>query len=481
MLPSLQFETNATTALHLTIYDHGTAVIHEQRQVQLNAGISHLQFADVAALLDPASVLLRTPEDAAVRLLEQDFLYDLGSRDAMLKRSIGAQVRVTLTDGTQLVGVLRSRRQPAPSPNPLAGRSVFAPPDIDNHIAVEQEDGQLVVVPVERLQDLRFPTTPTPLVTTPTLRWLLHCAAGGTVPMELTYRTNGLNWSAHYNLLLAPGERTLDLHGWLELHNHSGARFADARLQLAAAARRTTGQSARGGWQPPSNGRGDETRRALPAPNAKAEGEDLHLYTLEHPVTLERDQTRQVHWFAAAGIAAQVFFLLGAEGSFPGYDDQPSVERAPTNAEIVDVHRVLVFSLPSVLPSGRITVYQQQGEGGVLLLNEGRIQHTAPDEPLRITLGKAAGLTAARTQRDFRPLSRILLEETYELRITNTRVAEPVDVYLHETLYRWRDWEILSASHEYTQINSSTIEFCVSVGAGETAIVEYTVRYILPG
>lgn len=480
MLPSAEPVLHSPTALHLTLYDQGAAVVHEQRRVQLDAGISYLHFGDVAALLDPTSVLLRAPEDAAVRLLEQDFLYDLGSRDAMLKRSIGAQVRVTLTDGTQLVGVLRSRRQPAPSPNPLAGRSIFAPPDIDNHIAVEQADGQLVVVPVERLQDLRFPTTPTPLVTTPTLRWLLHCAAGGIVPMELTYRTNGLNWAAHYNLLLAEGERTLDLRGWLELHNHSGTRFADARLQLAAA-QRPIGQAAHTGWQPPSNGRGDETRRVLPAPGSKMESEDVLIYALDHPVTLERDQTRQVHWFAASGIAAQMYFLLGAESGFSGYDDQPSLDRSPSNAEIADVHRVLVFAVPSVLPSGRITVYQQRGEGGVLLLSEGRIPHSAVDEPLRITLGKAAGLTAARTQKDFRPLSRILLEETYELRITNTRVAEPVDIYLHETLYRWRDWEILSASHDYMQINSSTIEFRVTVGVGETVSVEYTVRYVLPG
>jgi len=55
-----------------------------------------------------------------------------------------------------------------------------------------------------------------------------------------------------------------------------------------------------------------------------------------------------------------------------------------------------------------------------------------------------------------------------------------VVVRVVEYLFRWSEWKILSSSHDYTKMDSSTIEFRVTVPAeGETTLT-YGVRYIWP-
>ena len=49
-----------------------------------------------------------------------------------------------------------------------------------------------------------------------------------------------------------------------------------------------------------------------------------------------------------------------------------------------------------------------------------------------------------------------------------------------EHLFRWSNWEILSASMDYEQLDSNTIEFRPQVEAGGEAVIKYTVRYTWP-
>jgi hypothetical protein len=131
------------------------------------------------------------------------------------------------------------------------------------------------------------------------------------------------------------------------------------------------------------------------------------------------------------------------------------------------------------LPAGMIRVYQEAG--ALLMTAENRIDHTPESEKLRLSLGRAMELSGKRTQKEFRPLSRVLCEETYEIRLRNRRSERGVRVHVPERLFRWNDWEILSASHEYTQMDATSIEFKVEVPSLGETVIHYIVRYIWPG
>ena len=74
-----------------------------------------------------------------------------------------------------------------------------------------------------------------------------------------------------------------------------------------------------------------------------------------------------------------------------------------------------------------------------------------------------------------------MLEETYEIHLRNRKENEAVEIRVPEHLFRWSNWEIVSASMDYTQFDSNTIEFRPT-GRRRTAktVITYTVRYTFP-
>ena len=49
-----------------------------------------------------------------------------------------------------------------------------------------------------------------------------------------------------------------------------------------------------------------------------------------------------------------------------------------------------------------------------------------------------------------------------------------------EHLFRWTDWQIVRANADYSEMDSSTIEFRVRVPAEGETTVRYTVLYTWP-
>ena len=82
-----------------------------------------------------------------------------------------------------------------------------------------------------------------------------------------------------------------------------------------------------------------------------------------------------------------------------------------------------------------------------------------------------------RRQTNFQYLGAKVLEETYEIKLRNRKDDQTVEVRVPERLLRWSQWEIVSASDEFTKLDSATIEFRVGVKPGEERTITYTVRY----
>ena len=87
---------------------------------------------------------------------------------------------------------------------------------------------------------------------------------------------------------------------------------------------------------------------------------------------------------------------------------------------------------------------------------------------------------AERTLVDFQIVERSVVQETYEIRLRNRKDDETVEIRVPERLFRWSNWEILDSTHEYTQLDSSSIEFRPQVAPGEEVVIRYTVRYTWP-
>lgn len=446
----------------LTIYNQGTALVQDRRTYTLAEGLNVLNFTDVAASIDPTSVQVRSLTDPdGTQVLEQSYLYDLVGSSALFQRYLDEQIEVVAEDGTLFSGQL------------LSGRG--------GEIILRADDGQVILLGLDNLRDVRFPNLPGGLITRPTLRWLLQSAAGGSQQLELTYLAGGMNWSADYVVLLAADNRSLDLNGWVTLTNTSGASYTDALVKLVA------GDVAR----LPELGARLEMDMVMPtlapaaAQVAQREFFEYQLYEIQRPVTVADNETKQVEFVTGANVPATTFYVYDASTPFFG-GGQPIADQYYGQTGVTSVQTYLEFTtdaengLGADLPAGRIRVYQEDIDGAALLIGENRIDHTPQGEDVRIYLGNAFDLVGERIQTRFNLLATNILEESYEIRLRNRKDDQTVEIRVPENLFRWSNWEILESSMPYTQLNANTIEFRAEVPPGGETVITYTVRYTWP-
>jgi len=206
---------DARTAVALTVYSgQDLAVVRDARTVDLGTGERTVRFDDVAATLDPRSVVLRPTEDpGTLAVLEQSYLFDLGSPQALVQRWVGRGVELVDTDQR-----LRTRITEATLLS-TEGGNVYR---IGDRIAVGHPGW------------LFLPPTDDEVFTRPTLRWRVANSGAPQRTLETLYAITGLSWSADYTIVLGADETRADVSALAALTNQSGTRYDDAALVLIA-------------------------------------------------------------------------------------------------------------------------------------------------------------------------------------------------------------------------------------------------------
>lgn len=449
--------------LSLTVYNQGTALVRERRQFDLVAGINEIAFSDVAAQVDPTSVLFRSLTDPdGTWVLEQNYQYDLVGSSALLEKYIEQQIRVVTQDGTAYEGRL------------LSGRG---------DIILEGADGQVTVVAIANVREFTFPDLPEGLIARPTLVWRLQATEAGTHDVEVTYLTGGISWQADYVLLLSSDEQSLDLDGWVTVTNNSGTTYTDALLKLIAGDLQRL----------PTPGLAAEDMMFAAAPTAtpqqveQREFFEYHLYQIPRLVTLRDHEIKQIQFVSASGVPADRFFVydgLQCQDYYwycypAGYPQTDPSYGVASNPKVMVMVEFDTEEVEADLPQGRVRVYQEDVDGAALLIGEDTIDHTPRGENVRLYVGDAFDIVGERIQTDFRLPSDHSLEEEYEITLNNHK-DEDVEVRVVEHLFRWSEWDIVHSSADYIQLDSSTVEFRVHVPANGETTLHYTVRYTWP-
>src|SRR5437879_11923248 len=193
----------------VTIYNGNLGLVKDLRETRLPAGQSEVQFMDVAALIDPTTVHLKSLTDAlGLKILEQNYEYDLLTSQKLMEKYVGRKVRLYQSDGADHDATLLSTNGP-----------VF---EINGQIHMGHY-GRLVL-----------PSLPENLVAKPTLVWLLENQTPRPQRVEASYLTSGITWKADYVMVLNAADTLSDLTGWVTIDNQSGATYKDAALKLVA-------------------------------------------------------------------------------------------------------------------------------------------------------------------------------------------------------------------------------------------------------
>lgn len=442
---------DARTALALTIYSgQDLAIVQETRAVALAAGAQALRFDDVAPQIDPRTVALGAL--AGVTVVEQSFRWDLPTSQALLARWVGREVELVETDDRMRTRVTPATLLSLDGPTlRLGDRIAIAPP------------GSLRLPPFGGDE----------VFTRPTLRWQLDVARAVDGPLQVSYATGGLGWSADYVALLDAAQTKADLTAWITLRNDGGTAFENARVALVAGdvhradqpERATMGMVAR-----------DMALAAAPAPKMVTETgfTEYHHYALERPTSVAPGETKQVELFAARSVGvAKRYETTGAPHWLRG-PQRDQGKDVPVRV-FLDVANTQKNALGRTLPGGVVRFYAPTAGGAPALVGEDRIAHTPEGKTLELQVGDAFDVTATRTQTDFRLVSQEpwQAESAYEVTLRNQR-EDAVTVRVREPMFG--QWEVLSSSLPSKKLDATTVAFDVPVPAGGEATLTWRVR-----
>ena len=460
----------------------GFGVIRDTRTIDLNEGVNHVRFTDVAQFIDPTTVSLAdltAQGDAVVQVVEQKFQFDLVSPQKLLDKYIDQRITVNLNlgDGQREVveGVLLSSSQ--------------------NKLVLNTDTGLRIVA---AHSDLQLGPLPDGLITKPTLQWQLHAPADGQRTVRTAYQTDGITWRSDYNLVLNHNDTRADLGAWVTIMNLTGASYEDAKLKLIAG---DVQRFKRAQHQMSSRRSGRELAAMASTDAAGFEEKsffEYHLYTLPRRTTIDQNSTQQIALFPTVrdfGVE-KVLVYYGLPQAGHWFFPSPRTDRdlGQQSNKKVDVYirfdnrKENKLGIP--LPKGKIRVYKLDDEGtadatkhpgagaGALeFIGEDLIDHTAKNEQVLIKIGKAFDVTGERVQTDFKVDVRAhWMTETIRIKVSNAK-NKPQKVIVRENLYRWVNWTLVNKSHEYKKIDSRTIHFEIEVPAESESAVEYTVRY----
>jgi hypothetical protein len=318
-----------------------------------------------------------------------------------------------------------------------------------------------------------LPSLPPDLVPSPRLEVDLESASAGSQEIELAYLAEGLSWTADYVLVVAADEKIADLSGWVTVDNRTGADFENAGLQLMAGQLNRVAPPHVMQVRKTMAMREEAAMDASAAPGFAQEGvSEYHLYTLDRPVTLGDQESRQLALFDAAGVP--VTRKLTLEGQEWWYRSQhgPLAENRRV-AVVLEVPNTEKGNLGRPLPAGTVRVYQRDRSGAAQIAGEAAISHTPKDETLRLSIGEAFDVVADQKQTEYRSLSPRQSESAYEISLRN-RKDEDVVVTVREPV--GGDWRVLDSSHPARKADARTIEFDVPVPAGKEVKLTYRVR-----
>jgi hypothetical protein len=441
----LAITREAQRDLMVTIYNGNLGLVKDTREVRLPPGMPEVQFADVAALIDPTSVHLRSLTDpAGLRILEQNYEYDLLSSQKLLEKYVGRKVRLYQGNGSFLEATLLSTNGP-----------VF---DINGQIHMGHH-GQVVL-----------PALPENLVSRPTLMWLVRNGTAASQRIEASYLTGGITWKADYVVVLNAADDRADLTGWVTIDNRSGATYREAALKLVAG--------------DVNRARDERTRQAMelaakPATAGAASRDfasegffEYHLYTLDGRTTIKDNQTKQLTLMAAAGVPVRKeLAFFGARDYYrTQYGTPVSNQKVSVFVELVNAR---AHNLGIPLPKGKMRVYKADRSGSQQLVGEDWIDHTPKDERIRIKMGEAFDVVGERTQRDWRRIGGSVYEVEWEISLRNHK-KEDVVVSVIEPVPG--DWEVLRETQAHEKVEAHTLRYRVPVPAEGAAKLTYRVR-----
>lgn len=433
--------------LSLTIYNENLALVEHVRPVDVPAGQQRIEFKGVSAQILSQTVSFAGP---GLTLIEQNFDYDLLTPAKLMEKAIGREVQIVRTNP----GTGAETREKAQVLS-TAGGVVLK---IGDRIEVLREDG----IPARVI----FDEVPPNLRASPTLSVLAQAEQRVASDVTLSYLSRGLGWNADYVAVFDEDAGKVNIQGWITLRNTSGTTFSNANVQLVAGDINIVGNEAQW-WQAYNARRNASVRRGGNETSQRQQLADYYVYPIAHTTTIADQQTKQLSFLSAEGVAAD----KGYEKTFYSFT---SLDR-PESAEVrVRFKNSQASGLGDQLPSGVVRVYARDARGQPQFVGEDIVGHTSAGSELAIKIGDAFDVTIQPTLMSSTRSARGATDYAMSYLVRNAR-ATPVTVTIRQDNL-WRFNEVRDESLSGRRTDADSFAWDVPVPANGEAQLTFTIR-----
>jgi hypothetical protein len=433
----------------VTIYNSNIGLVKDTRLIEFKPGVHELKFMDVAAKIDPTTVHIKSLVNGlSLRVLEQNYEYDLLSPQKLLDKFVGQKVQLAPINP-------ETKREEIVEATLLStqGGNIF---QIGDKISIGHP-GRLLLSKI-----------PENLIPQPTLVWTLENKLSKPQRLEASYLTSGINWKADYVAVLNKSDTLTDLTGWVTIDNRSGATYQNALLKLVAGdINRVQGEM-----------RMDYGRPMAAAKEASPQFKEesffeYHLYTLDRRTTIKDNQTKQMTLLDANQVPVKKLFIFTGSPQYYYYPVNQGTQKQKIGV-FLELENTKKNHLGMPLPKGTVRVYKGDQDGSLQFLGEDRIDHTPRDEKFKIKIGEAFDVAGERIQTDYKRLGSNLFEVAFEVSLRNHK-KEDIQVLVEEPIPG--DWEMLSNTHPFEKMSAHLMRFEVPVPKDKEAKVRYRIRF----
>lgn len=426
--------------LAITIYNQGLAQVRDRRRLTLPAGRSRVHFGGVAAQIQPSTALFEAP---GLRLIEQNFDYDLLTPAKLLSKAVGQTVRIYRTHPTTGEDTIEQAMVLA-----AEGGAVLKIGDRIEILSAAGLPGRIV-----------FDKIPPNLRAEPTLSMSLEAAQAFADEVELTYLTSGIAWRADYVGQLDKDAKKLDLQAWITLNNRSGVAYTNAELKLVAGDVNRI-RDRRQLAQAPAGARTQSLEQAA----RQEQLGDYHLYTIPERTTIKHNQQKQVALFHAGQVLVSKEYRMHKWGDWGSGPDQFE------NAEVrIRLENTKKAGLGVPMPQGIMRFYLDDMDGNAQFVGEDRVRNLPVERGQWFTLGQAFDVTFSHQRtyfdsqcREVAKRLRCTYEVEMEVTFKNARKEAVEVVYLKEFDGKW---EMLSESAKHEKENDRTALWRIEIPA----------------
>ena len=434
-------------SLSVTVYNHGTALVVDTRSAALNNGDNRIAFPGVSGQMRPETVRISSNGDS-LNVIEQNFEYDLLTPAKLLEKYVGKEIGLVrrhpqtdeeLTETGTLLSVAN-------------GQPVF---QIGNRIETGGAQSPWRYV---------FNEVPANLRAKPTLTVDLASKTSGKQELELAYLSGGMGWKSDYVATLNANDKSMDLVGWVTLNNNSGASYENADLRLVAGELNKV--------QPVRQYKNMRAEMAMMDSAGAPQQESLfeyYLYSFPRKTTIRNNQTKQLQLLSATNIPIdKVYRVDSQQNSWRGIQGG---QRSQANVVVQFNNNKPALGMP--LPKGVMRFYKADKGGGMQLLGEDRINHTARNERLEMKLGQAFDITADRKQLSYKKGYNNSRVTGWELEVRNAK-STAVNVEVVERVYG--DVTVLEESEEHQRVSANLLKWTLKVPANGKAKLRYRIQ-----